>query len=310
MVAGSTITFMQGAASTEMPALSAPVLSSPVGGQTVDTVTPALVVTNSVVTGNAGSVTYRFEVSELDSFPDNSRTTTQDGIVQGSGGTTSWQSPHDFIANTLHYWRARATAGTMMSAYSRVETFRTPLCEYTLSPASQDVTIFGGAFTFTATRNTPNGCSWTASTATPWITLTGPTSGASPGTISYGVTTSNWPIVRTGKIDVQWSGGSVDFAVTQAAVVGSCNSPIAGSIPASQRGGLIYIGQGCFYLLGAREIDVPWITVRGTSGGALYLDVLYDENTGPERTGHITYRGYDGAVVLLITVTQAAGSRP
>jgi hypothetical protein len=37
------------------------------------------------------------------------------------------------------------------------------------------------------TRNTASGCDWSASTSTPWITLTGNRSGTSPGTITYSV---------------------------------------------------------------------------------------------------------------------------
>jgi hypothetical protein len=90
-------------------------------------------------------------------------------------------------------------------------------CFYTVSPARQSVPASGGGFTFTANRNTPNGCPWNATTSTPWITLPGATTGSSPGVIEYSVAANPTAAARTGTITVGWSGGSVDFFVDQAA---------------------------------------------------------------------------------------------
>ena len=49
--------------------ISAPALKGPVGGTQLDTLRPTLEVTNAVTTGTPGAVTYRFEASELDTFP-------------------------------------------------------------------------------------------------------------------------------------------------------------------------------------------------------------------------------------------------
>jgi hypothetical protein len=89
-------------------------------------------------------------------------------------------------------------------------------CVYTLSPSSQNVSNAGGALGFVATRNTPNGCSWAASTTTPWITLNGPTTGLSGATIGYTVQANTTGSGRSGAITVVWSGGNLDFVVTQA----------------------------------------------------------------------------------------------
>lgn len=88
-------------------------------------------------------------------------------------------------------------------------------CVYTLTPASQSVTAAGGSFSFTPVRNTPNGCSWAASTDTPWITLTGATSGLSNVPVPYSVAPNGTGSARTGKITVIWSGGNLDFVVNQ-----------------------------------------------------------------------------------------------
>jgi hypothetical protein len=91
-------------------------------------------------------------------------------------------------------------------------------CFYTASPTRQSVPSSGGTrLTFAANRNTPNGCSWTALTSTPWITLTGATTGTSPGVIEYSVNANPDTVARVGTITIAWQGGSVDFFVDQAA---------------------------------------------------------------------------------------------
>jgi hypothetical protein len=85
---------------------------------------PTLTVTNAVATGSVGNVTYRFEVSEENTFPANSRTLVQEGVLQGPT-TTSWTPGTDLIPNLPYYWRARATNGTTTSEYSRLESFKT-----------------------------------------------------------------------------------------------------------------------------------------------------------------------------------------
>jgi hypothetical protein len=104
--------------------IAAPVVKSPVGGAQLDTLSPTMEVTNAVTTGSPGAVTYRFEASELDSFPDNTRTFVADGVAQGTGTTTT-TVPGQLISNFSYFWRARATNGTVTSDWSKVETFKT-----------------------------------------------------------------------------------------------------------------------------------------------------------------------------------------
>ncbi|HEX5217183.1 MAG TPA: hypothetical protein VFV98_17085 [Vicinamibacterales bacterium] len=104
--------------------LAAPVPNSPLNSQELNSLRPTLTVTNAVATGTVGTVTYRFEISELNTFPNNSRTLVQDGVPQGTT-TTSWTPGTDLIPNFPYFWRARATNGTTTSEYSRQETFKT-----------------------------------------------------------------------------------------------------------------------------------------------------------------------------------------
>lgn len=106
--------------------IAAPVPSSPKGDAETDEVRPTLVATNSVVTGTAGTLTYTFEVSSDESFPnDSTKGWWQAGIAQGSGGTTNWTVPADLPGKTKFYWRARSTNGTITTDWSAVATFKT-----------------------------------------------------------------------------------------------------------------------------------------------------------------------------------------
>jgi hypothetical protein len=110
---------------TTSASIAAPAIKSPASGAQLDTLRPTVEVTNAVIAGTAGAITYRFEVSETDGFPAGSRTFAMEGVAQGSGSTSVTVGPSDLIPNATYYWRARATNGTMTSVWSPVETFKT-----------------------------------------------------------------------------------------------------------------------------------------------------------------------------------------
>jgi hypothetical protein len=138
-------------------------------------------------------------------------------IVIGSGlsgkgsGTVTYTIPqnNDFPRTGMLTVTAAASSASVAIAQLGTD------CSFTLSPSAQSVGASGGAFQFSATRNTVNGCSWSATTATPWLTLTGATSGLSPATINYSAGVNSTGADRTGAISVVWHGGSADFVVAQ-----------------------------------------------------------------------------------------------
>ena len=215
-VAGSAFTITQRAAAAgPPPTLAAPTPKSPVSGQLVDPGRPTLVVNNAAATGTPGTVTYRFEVSDLATFPaDPVRTFTQDGVAQGSG-TTSWVVNRDLGKDVLWYWRAQATNGTVTSPFSSVETFSTgSACTFTLSTASVSVPGSGG----TATINiaTTSGCNWTSVSNDGFITITSASSGTGNGSVTFSVA-ANTGAARTGTLTI----GNQRVTVNQAAGSGS-----------------------------------------------------------------------------------------
>ena len=222
-VAGASIAITQ-RAFVAAPTLAVPTPSSPTGGQTIVELRPTLVATNAVSTGAIGTVTYRFEVTDTDTFPDNPlRTIVQDGIAQGNG-TTSWPLPRDLGPGGLYFWRVRATNGTLTTAFSPVATFRTaaPVCNFTLTPASVTVAAAGGSSTITIT--TGSACSWTAVSNDGFIVLTTPSSGSGNGSITFSVA-ANTGAARTGTLTV----------AGQTVSVNQSGAPASGGLVASFR---------------------------------------------------------------------------
>jgi hypothetical protein len=138
-------------------------------------------------------------------------------ITSNASGTASASIAFAFTANP----DVSSRAGTITVNYAggnvRATVTQSPVtdCVYTMSPASQTVAAAGGSFSVTPVRNTPNGCSWSASTDTPWISLPGPTTGLSGVPLPYTVQPNGTGSTRAGRIALIWSGGNLDFVVTQ-----------------------------------------------------------------------------------------------
>ncbi len=103
--------------------VSAPTVQSPSNGTTLATTQPTLVVGNATASnaaaGGSTTLTYRFEVARDSAFAN--ILAQADGIAQGVG-TTSWQVS-TALTGGQHYWRARASAGSVSGPYSAVANF-------------------------------------------------------------------------------------------------------------------------------------------------------------------------------------------
>jgi hypothetical protein len=105
-------------------ALAAPQATSPVGGQSLTDTGVTLTVTNAQATGTVSNVRYRFEWSELDSFPADSRTGTKQDVAQGNG-STAYTITDTLTPNQRLFWRARAYTDAVTGDWSRTESFVT-----------------------------------------------------------------------------------------------------------------------------------------------------------------------------------------
>lgn len=214
-VAGTAFTISQGAAVTPLPTgtLSAPAATSPIGGQAVTVARPPLSVTNAAATGAVGTVTYRFEISDQATFPnDAARTFSIDGVAQGAGSTTG-TVPRDLGIDVLWYWHARATDGTVTGDYSATETFRTgSACTFSVSPATATVGSAGGTVTIAVTAGST--CAWTANSNASFITASA--AGSGNGMVTATVAAGNGA-ARSGTVTV--AGQTVTITQSAAGIV-------------------------------------------------------------------------------------------
>jgi hypothetical protein len=271
-VAGTAIAIAQRAAVTVPATLSAPSAKSPIGGQFISPGRATVVINNAVSTGNIGTVTYRFEVSDQPSFPaEPVRTFIADGVAQGAG-TTSWVVNHDLGPDVLWYWRARATNGTVTSDYSTVETFSTASpCSLVLTPASATISGAGGTTTIAVT--TGNSCTWAASTTNSFLAVSG--GGTGNGSISV-IVAPNTGAPRTGTVTVTGGGVSATFSITQ-----DVNCVFTSTPNAMGFSNATFTGQ--IFTVTTSSPSCAW---RATSDSTWLIVTAGDTNTGP---GTVTY---------------------
>ena len=103
--------------------IEAPSPVSPAHGETTANTSPNLVLANGRTEGRAGSVVYRFEIARDQAFT----TIAARADVPRSGGSHTTYPATDLPHSTLFYWRALGTNGIVSSAWSSVQSFRTPV---------------------------------------------------------------------------------------------------------------------------------------------------------------------------------------
>ncbi len=169
-------------------------------------------------------------------------------------------------------------------------------CSYAVSPTTASVPASGGSYSFSVSTNVPS-CAWTASSNSTWVHLTGGSSGAGAGTVSYTVD-ANPGAARSGSITVQGR----QHTITQASGTGGCSYGVSpASAPPFPASG----GTGSFAVTASQPSCTwtatssrAWIRFSGASSGSGDGTVAYlvDPNTGDARSGAITVQGLQHAV--------------
>jgi len=261
-------------------------------------------INNATPTGSVGTVTYRFEVSSVDSFAPE-RTQAEDGVAQGSGGT-SWIPLRDLFPNTLFFWRARATDGAVTSAFSNVETFNTAKCTYTLTPSSAPPGIGSGTFAVTASSSL---CQWTAVPSDSFITINSGASGTGNGTVTFALAPNGGSASRLGLITVSGMGGSATFSVTQD--VSCVYNPTPNNALFTNAGsvGQIFVVTTTQATCGwSVASDSAWLVITAGSSNTGQGTVTYSvlaNGTPDQRIGNIVITGLSGgSVTSNFVVTQ------
>src|SRR5947207_4601479 len=171
-------------------------------------------------------------------------------------------------------------------------------CAFTLEPATQTIAAAGGSGSIAVTVG--SGCTWSATTSAPWITITAGSNLQGNGTVSF-VAAANSGAARSATIQV----GTSTATINQPAV--SCSytlAPASQSLGAEGGSGTITVttGSGCAW---TATKDASWISITsggsGTGQGTVSFSV--SANSGASRSGTINIAG------RTFTVTQAgAGS--
>lgn len=176
----------------------------------------------------------------------------------------------------------------------------TPTCTFSLAPTSQSFPAAGGSSSVSVT--TQQGCSWSAVSNAPWITITSGTSGTGSGTVMYSVASNK---KGTGPRSSSITIAGQTFSVAQAGPTGSCTYSL---VPSSGHFGVaggpssfrISTTSTCSWLAVTSD---SWITISsgtGTGIGTVSFSVAQNSGAG-SRQGSINVQGQ------LFTVTQDGG---
>ncbi|HET7697082.1 MAG TPA: BACON domain-containing carbohydrate-binding protein [Vicinamibacterales bacterium] len=214
-------------------------------------------------------------------------------IVSGATGSGDGSVSFKVAATT-----GPARTGTLTIAGRTFTLNQGADCTIALSATSATQPAAGGSGEFDV--RTAAGCGWTASSQTPWLTVTGGSSGDGNGTVRYSAAPNTGP-QRTGTI----SAGGQLFTVQQ---TGGCTyaiSPREQNVPSAGGPGSFDVATagGCAW---TATSSAPWISVTsgGSGNGPGAVQFTVAANTAGARSGTI------GAGGQTFTVTQAAACSP
>jgi len=105
--------------------IGTPVPRAPVASVRTTTRQPTLVAANGTSSGPHGALFYQFQLSTTDTF--GGTLTASAEAPQNPSGETSLAIPSALPYNTELFWRVRISDGLNLGAWSRTESFKTPL---------------------------------------------------------------------------------------------------------------------------------------------------------------------------------------
>jgi hypothetical protein len=216
-------------------------------------------------------------------------------VTSGASGSGNGTVGYSVAANTS---TAARTGTVTIGGQTFTVNQAGAACAYTIAPTSQTSPAGGGTGSVGVTAQT--GCTWSAQSNAPWISVTSGASGSGNGTVGYSVAANTSTAARTGTVTI----GDQTFTVDQAGAACSYSlTPTNQSMPAS--GGVALVDltapAACSW---TATSNVSWLTITaggsGSGNGTVTFDVAV--NTGPGRTGTLTIGGQT------FTVMQASSS--
>ncbi len=177
-----------------------------------------------------------------------------------------------------------------------------PVCEYSVTPIEFSPCM-SVPYNLTAAITTQEGCTWTASSGAPWMTVTSGQSGSGSGMVSFTVS-DNWEAPRHGVVMLRWptetAGQNLQVAqagcyyavstaaITIAAAGGTGQFDVLQTSDPNTCGGATQ--DRCRW---TAQSDVPWITITTPMPqvGDNRVSITVAANPGTSaRTGRITVR--------------------
>lgn len=139
----------------------------------------------------------------------------------GTPSTSTVQNPK-VTYNTQGTYNVSLTASNATGSNTATKTgyitVANSVCSYAINPTSASVASSGGTGNVSVTTGT--GCSWTATSSVPWITVTSGSSGSGNGTVGYSVEAYSGSTDRTGTVTI----AGQTFTVTQAGASSTCTT--------------------------------------------------------------------------------------
>ena len=190
----------------------------------------------------------------------------------------SWTDPNATLTITI---------GAASSAGINVTVTLNQTCSYALSPGSNANAGIGGG-TGSITITTDNGCPWTASSDSAWLTITSSASGSGPGSVQYSAAANP----GGGRIAVVTIAGKF-YTITQAGTSTCSFSLNPGNRSFGPAGGTATIGVGAAAGCGWTAVsNVEWISITGAGSGSGNGQVAYSvAATNANRSGAMTIGG-------------------
>lgn len=120
---------------------------------------------------------------------------------------------------------ARSATLTVAGQNLTIQQSGASVCNFTLAPSSVTQPASGG--NGSVDLDTGTGCSWTAGSVDPWITILTPASGVGPARISYRIAPNAGSTFRVGSLQVQATSMTITQSAAEVADTGACTYTLA-----------------------------------------------------------------------------------
>jgi hypothetical protein len=169
-----------------------------------------------------------------------------------------------------------------------IQTTNTQTCSYSINPLSKSFPSTGGEDSVNVIA--PNGCTWTATSNAPWLTIISATSGSGNEVVNYIVRDTTVP--RTGTLTI----AGQTYTVTQSGAGSSCTYSISPTIKTFGKSGgadtvSVAAGTGCSW---SASSNASWIRIKSgnsATGNGVVAYTVSVNSSGLARVGTMLIAG-------------------